>query len=231
MDLLFYVNSLIFYYVLFQSTPQIGGWTLDDAWIFVAGFCVVDAVQMTFFSNNVWWLPFAINRGELDYHLVRPVNSLFMMSVREFATNSFINLILASGLLVWAIERHPVDFDALKILGLALMLINGAFLHYILHALTVIPVFWMQSSRGFEEVYWAFSRAMERPDRIFKGWSWRVFTMILPFGLMASVPTRIFLETEVWQLVLQLVVVTLVLFGVLVFCWNRGLRVYGSASS
>ena len=32
-------------------------------------------------------MPLAINRGELDYHLIRPVSPLFMLSLRDFAAN------------------------------------------------------------------------------------------------------------------------------------------------
>ncbi len=231
MDVLFFVQAMLFYYFLFQTTDSIGGWNKDQALIFVAGFCVVDALQMTFFSNNVWWLPVAINKGELDYYLVRPVNSLFFLSFREFATNSFVNFLISMGLLYWAIDRYPVPISAWQVVLYVALLFNGAFLHYILHTLTVLPVFWIQSSRGFEDIYWSLNRAMERPDRIFKGWTWRLFTMFLPFSLMASVPARLVLEEFKIEYLFLVLGVTAVFWGLLVFVWNRGLRVYGSASS
>ena len=64
---------------------------------------------MTVFANNMWWLPIAVNRGDLDYYLVRPVSSLFFLSLREFAANSFLNLLLATGILVWALARYPAS--------------------------------------------------------------------------------------------------------------------------
>ncbi len=61
MDLLYYVVNLLFYKVLFLNTNFIAGWTTQQMYIFVAAFCVVDAIQMTLFANNLWWFPQLIN--------------------------------------------------------------------------------------------------------------------------------------------------------------------------
>ena len=45
---------------------------------------VADAIHMTVFSNNMWWFPIFINRGDLDYYLIRPVSSLFFLSLRDY---------------------------------------------------------------------------------------------------------------------------------------------------
>lgn len=60
---------------------------------------------MTLFSNNLWWLSTYVNRGDLDYYLVRPVSSLFFVSLRDFAANSFVNLLMACSLLAWTITN------------------------------------------------------------------------------------------------------------------------------
>ena len=62
--------------------------------VFVGSVFVADALIMTVFSNNLWWLPIYVNRGDVDYYLVRPVSSLFMLSLRDFAANSFLNLLM-----------------------------------------------------------------------------------------------------------------------------------------
>ena len=75
--------------VLYTRTGLVGGWTLDQTYMFACGYLFVDAIHMTLFANNMWMLPVFINKGDLDYYLVRPVSSLFFLSLREFAANSF----------------------------------------------------------------------------------------------------------------------------------------------
>ena len=66
--------------------------------VFLAGIFMSDALHMTIFANNMWMLPILINKGDLDYYLVRPVSPLFFLSLRDFAANSFLNLVIASGI-------------------------------------------------------------------------------------------------------------------------------------
>jgi len=231
MDCLYYAQNLLFYYFLFKTTSDIGGWNLDQALVFVASFCVVDALNMTLFANNIWWLPQAVNKGDLDYYLVRPVNSLFFLSLREFAVNSFVNLIISICLFSWAIARFPDPISVGNIVMLIVLLVNGCMLHYVLHTLTVIPAFWIQGSKGFEDLYWTLSRAMERPDKIFKGWTWRLFAILLPYSMMASIPVRLVLGEFSWELFALLIAVSASFFSLLIWLWNRGLRAYASASS
>jgi ABC-2 type transport system permease protein len=80
-------------------------------------------------------------------------------------------------------------------------------------------------------LFFSMGIAMERPDRIYKGWLRAVFTILLPFALIASFPARLFIEKFDWATFLHLVAVTLGLWMVMLFFWRRGLRVYSSASS
>jgi ABC-2 type transport system permease protein len=230
MDLLFYGVQFAFYKIIFLNTPALAGWSEPQILVFIAGYCLVDALQMTFFSNNIWGLPNLINRGDMDYYVVRPVSSLFFVSLRDFAANSFVNLLFAIGILIWAIARYPEPLNMGKVVLFGFLLINGAFIHYIMNMLLILPVFWTHGG-GLQQVFWNLSRVMERPDRIFQGWVWRLFTTLLPFSLMASVPARLLMEEFNTGLFVQLVLVTACMFTVLVLFWRAGLRAYSSASS
>jgi ABC-type uncharacterized transport system permease subunit len=80
-------------------------------------------------------------------------------------------------------------------------------------------------------LFYNLSRFMERPDRIYKGWMRLLLTVALPFGLMASFPTRILLEPfDPWVLA-QFLGVLIGFFGLIGLVWRAGLRAYASASS
>src|SRR5690606_30770987 len=79
MDCIFYLVNILFYKVLFEHTGGIGGWTESQVLIFTSSFLMMDAIQMTITSNGVWMIPNLVNKGELDYYLLRPVSSLFFL--------------------------------------------------------------------------------------------------------------------------------------------------------
>ena len=231
MDVCFYVVNLLFFDVVYRHTETLGGWGLDQVYVFVAGFLLVDAISMTLFSNNLWLLSTYVNRGDLDYHLVRPVSPLFMVSLRDFAANSFMNLLIACGVMIWAIGRYPGELSWYGTVLFVLLLFNGAYLRYLVRMMTIIPVFWLHSTRGMEIVFFHMAQFVGRPDRIFVGVTRVLLTTILPFSLMVSFPARIFLQGFNALLLLWVLGVTLVFTFIVFGSWRAGLRVYSSASS
>ncbi len=231
MDSLWYAIHLAFFWVLYQHSPLMGGWTFDQALVFAAGIFVADALHMTICSNNLWFFPLLVNKGDLDYYLVRPVSSLFFLSLREFAANSFLNLLIAAGVLVWSLARYPDPIGAGTVCLYVAMLLLGSFLGYVVNFIFLIPVFWLHNASGMRETFFVLSRFSSRPDGIFHGWVRRVLTSILPFALITSIPTRILFDPGAAGHVVHMVAVTAAAFGVLLLVWKLGLRAYASASS
>ena len=149
MDCVYYAVNIGFFTILYNKTGLVGGWTEPQAYVFVCGFLLVDSIQMTVFANNLWFLPVLINKGDLDYYLVRPVSSLFFVSLREFAANSFLNIVIASGLMVWALNRYPGSLGAPRVLVFLAFLANGVLLTYALRLAFITPVFWLRRVASF----------------------------------------------------------------------------------
>lgn len=231
MDALWYGVNLAFFWAIYRHTAVLAGWDFDQVVVFAAGVFWSDAVRMTLFSNNTWWFPILVNRGDLDYYLVRPVSPLFFVSLRDFAANSFLNLIMATGLLAWSLARYPGAVDVGSVSLYLGLLCLGIFLQYAIHFAFLIPVFWIHSAHGLGELFFVLERYTGRPHEIFKGWVRRLLVSVLPFALFVSFPAKAFFEGFTWSLVLHMLVVTAAAFAFMLWLWRRGLRAYASASS
>ena len=231
MDCMFYVVELIFFTILYQHTDMLGGWNYDQILIFVSGFLVIDAIHMTVFSNNMWWMPILVNKGDLDYYVVRPVASLLFLSLRDFAANSFLNLLIASGILCWSILRYPGELETINLIWFLFLIINGAFLHYILQMFFQIPVFWTHTNRGLVTAFFSATKLMERPDMIYSIWTRRILMTVFPALLVIALPSRILFEGPDPLLISWVLGVTACSFLGMRAFWNLALRHYSSASS
>ncbi|MFH0792688.1 MAG: ABC-2 family transporter protein [bacterium] len=231
MDCLWYGVQFAFFRIIYLHTPLLGGWNLDQVIIFTAAFILLDAVNMTVFANNLWWLPFFINRGDLDYYLVRPVSPLYFVSLRDFAANSFLNLVMASAILWWALARYPQPLGAGRILIFLLLLGIGSILYYLIDMLFLIPTFWFHSHMGLREIGFQIRKYAERPHEIFTGWVRRTLVSAIPLALVASYPTWILFNGLTFERFAHILIVVCALFSFMVWFWNRGLRAYSSASS
>ncbi len=231
MDIIFYAVNIGFFEVLYTHTTLLAGWSREELMIFVGMYLTVDALVMTVFANNLWWLPHYVNKGDLDYYLIRPVSSLFFLSLRQFAADSFMNLLMAVGLLIYFILTSTLEFSFLKSLLLVGLLFNGACLYYFIQLTFILPVFWFQSSDGLAGLFYNTTRFLERPHSIYTGWMKKLLTTILPFCLVASYPADLLLKGFRWDLLLYTVGVTVCYFFAVRWLWGLSLRQYSSASS
>lgn len=231
MDCIYYAVNIAFYQVLFNHTAALGDWSLDQVLVFVGGYFVVDAIQMTLIASNIWHLPSLINKGDLDYYLVRPVSSLFFVSLREFAANSFLNLVIAVSFWGWAISQYQGDWTLWNLFWYVLLILNGCLIFYAIYMFTVVSVFWTQSPYGFMSLFWGLNVFSERPHKIFHGALRFILLSVVPFALISSVPAQVFFDGPDLKTLAHVFGVSAFFFGLLVFVWNRGLKNYTSASS
>jgi ABC-2 type transport system permease protein len=231
MDALWYGQYLAFFRILHDHVDQVGGWTRDETRLFAATLFVMDALQMTLFSNNLWHLPGSVNRGDLDYHLVRPVSTLFFVSLRDFAANSFLNLVIAVSILVWAFAAHPEPISLARVALFVALLPVAGLIHFCCQILFLLPVFWTHSGNGLRDLYWSLDTYVARPEGVFTGWVRRVLVSLLPLALVVSFPVRALFDPQPLLIALHMLVVATCAFAVLLFVWRRGLRAYASASS
>lgn len=231
MDVIYYGVNILFFKVIYLHTPFVAGWKEDQIMVFVASYLLIDAIIMTVFSANMWWLPFYINRGDLDFYLIRPVRPLFLLSLRDFSASSFVNLLIAIGFFVYSLLAYEGAVSPLDLFFYILLILNGVLLCYVLQMLMIIPVFWTHSRRGFIDLFYSMSLALERPHQIYRGWMKLLFTSVLPFALIASYPATLFFRGWNALDLAQLFVITILMWVIMLFFWQKGLRSYSSASS
>lgn len=234
MDMIWYAVQFAFVEVIYLHTPAFGGLDLDQIYVFLGALFITDALHMTIFSNNLWYMPFLVNKGDLDYYLVRPVAPLFFLTLREFAANSFLNLLMAAGFLGWALARYPGGLHAGFVLAFVLLLGIGLVVHVLLELLSIIPVFWLHAGMGLREVHFSLSESANRPHRIYRGWVRRAVTTLLPYALIASVPVQGLFAASPRALLgitAHAGAVALGLGAFVLWFWRRALRAYASASS
>lgn len=178
MDVFYYAVAISFFKILFLHAPTIGGWTEPQMMVFVSAYIMVDALVMTLFVNGLWQFPLLVNRGDLDYHLIRPVSSLFLLSLRDFSASSFVNLLITGSIMAWSIFHCPGEFSPLRTFLYLFLVFNGSVIFFSLYLLANLPVVFTQSPDGFGQLIWGLTKLSERPDQIFSGWTRRIFTSV-----------------------------------------------------
>jgi ABC-2 type transport system permease protein len=230
MDTLWYGHYLVFFAVLTAQTGTVGGYDVHEMRLFTGTLFVVDAFHMTFTANGLWTFPLLVNKGDLDYHLLRPVSTLYVVGLRDVSVPSSINLLMATGVLVWAVATYPHAIPWTSWLAYVPLLFVGLSIHAGLHLLSLLPTFWTQSTRGLRDVFWTSCDYANRPVGVYRGWIRRL-VLLVPLAFVVSYPTRVLIEGPRASIVLPSLLAGVATWVVVAITWRRGLRAYGSASS
>lgn len=231
MDCFFYALAIAFFEVIFLHTDSLAGWNRQQVLLFVSGGLLIDAVYMTAIAKNIWELPRLINKGELDYQIIRPVSTLFFVMTRHFEFASALNILVALGIMFYAIDLSPIAPTFMQLFGFFIMLLNGLILFVCLRLFTVLPVFWTHSELGFHMLFMSLEQVAERPEVIFRGTTHLLFTTILPFLVITSYPARIFFGSISLLEICYAMLLTTLFFLLVLYVWKKGLKAYSSASS
>ena len=230
-DIIWYITQLSVFEVLFYHAPQIAGWNIHSMRVFMGVLFISDACYMILFHDNFEHASASVRKGELDFVMLKPINSQFMFSCRKVNAVYLINLGIVICYLTWALGKLPALPGVTAFLGTFLLMIAGLIVLYSLRfffaGLNVI----LTNASSLTYVWYQFYRLGNRPHALYPPWlRWIVLT-IFPVGLIVSVPaTNLVQGTDSYFVWASPVVAGLLLWLSSKY-WNYILRFYSSASS
>lgn len=231
MDTVYYALHIGFFKIIYLHTGTIAGWREDQAMVFIAIYLMIDAIHMTVISGNMYMLGRYINSGALDYYLVRPVSSVFFLTLRDFSGPSFINFLTTIGILVWALLSFSEPFGPFEVSLLVFSILLGSLVFYSLRVLWATHAFWTESSLGTDHLFFALTDLSMKPDGVYHGLFRKALTTVIPFALVASFPARVFFGPDRFSVLAHLAIVAALFFMLMLWVWGKAVRAYGSASS
>ncbi|RYZ59023.1 MAG: hypothetical protein EOP07_05345 [Proteobacteria bacterium] len=229
MDIAFYAIFLGFYKIIYSHTPSLGGWNEEQAIIFVSGFMVVDALQMTFFADMYHSFQLLYRQGALDHYLTKPISSWFFVGFRYINFASLANVLISGSILTWAIMRYQGTLHWWAIAVYILLLMGAAFLYFLVLFSLLMVVFWWENADAMMGIYFEGVNFASRPHHIFKGMVRGVLLTIVPFSVFASVPAQALFEQVGWSSALHVVLVIIAFLGINLTLWTLGLKRYASS--
>ena len=231
-ELLWFGLQLSFIAVLYLHTDHIGSWSKWEVVMLIGGSHFIQQIFQAFFLVNCTNLSELVRTGKLDFLLLLPVNSRFVVSLRQVDLGAFVNA--GSAVLVMAYAAHQMHFvpSLVQVLGFLVLCLAGIIIHYSLMFLLASISFWTVRAQGIVWGYYNLFNIARLPDEAFRGLFKAVFTFVIPMLLVSNVPIRVLAGklTQARPLVL-LLLMSLLCFVASEWGWRASLRRYTSASS
>jgi ABC-2 type transport system permease protein len=232
-EFLWFGLQLSFIAVLYLHTDHIGTWSKWQVVMLIGGSHFIQQLFQAFFLINCTNLSELVRTGKLDFLLLLPVNSRFVVSLRQVDLGAFVNA--ASGVVVMAYAAHQLHYTPtpVQVLGFLALCLAGIAIHYSLMFLLASISFWTVRAQGIVWGYYNLFNIARMPDEAFRWGIFRaVFTFVVPMLLVSNVPVRVLADKiEGPGLLLSLVLMSVVCFAVSEWGWRISVRRYTSASS
>lgn len=231
-EFLWFGLQLAFISVLYNHTDHIGSWTKWQVVMLIGGGHFIQQIFQAFFLVNMTNLSELVRTGKFDFLLLLPVNTRFVVSLRQVDLGGFVNA--TSALAVMAYAAHQMNYtpSALHIAGFFALSIAGIIIHYSLMFLLATASFWTVRAQGIVWGYYNLFQIARLPDEAFRGLFKAVFTFALPMLLVSNVPVRLLADkVQSPAMMFLLVAMSAACFIVSEWSWRQSLKRYTSASS
>jgi len=232
-----FTMQVVLFRVIFGNVSTVNGWSRGEYFGFMATAMILNALMEAFFVPNLANLSELVRTGGLDFALLKPIDTQFLVSFEKLDLGAFVQLLLPSGLLAYSFAQTghlPSLGDAALYLGLLLLSVA---IYYSLMLVFASTSVWLGRNQGLYEFWFYITIFARYPRDIYRG-SWAAdalrfgFSFILPILLVVTVPAQVIVG-RIFQPGFLAVLVVAAILSLVVSRWvfHRALRAYGSASS
>lgn len=242
--------NLGFYLLIFTFTDSIGektGWGQYEFFIFLATTMFVNSLVQAFFMPNAQEFSEMIRTGGLDFALLKPIDTQFLVSLQRVNWASFVNFLAGGILLAFSVsqlamrEENPLQLTPLIVILYPIFVVCGVAILYSLMVSLAATSIWLGRNQSLYDFWFYITNFSRYPMEIYSGtYGWPLrwfFTFIVPVLIVVNVPARIIAQPLRPDTSLGMamgmfgIVATVLCLIVSRFIFCRSLLSYRSASS
>lgn len=246
-SLLWMGANLAFYILIFTYTPRIGlpvqgstdpGWGKYQFLIFFGTAMMINSLVQAFFMINAEEFSEKIRTGTLDFALVQPIDTQFLISLHRIKWASLANFGFGAVLICYSLGQLGYLPTLAQIVLYPIYILCGVAIMYSLMITLAATSVWMGRNQSLYNFWFYITNFSRYPMEIYNGRFGtplqQVFTFAIPILIAINIPARLMakpLEAQNWPLVAFALVATAGSLILSRWLFNRSLLSYRSASS
>ena len=217
--------------IVFSNTQTIGGWGFGELIALLGVFRLINTLMIVLIWPNTERFNQSIRDGSMDYTLLQPVNSLFLVTFSRITVWRLWDLVLAAILITWGINMSGKVAAPLHLMTFMLLTVSGAIIIYSLWIVLIALTFWFTKFDNNVTILHALLDAGRYPATVYPVWLQIIVTFIIPIAVATTVPLQALRGDLDIGRVLMFLAIGIVSFLVASRVWKAGLKQYSGASS
>lgn len=217
--------------IIFSNTETLGGWGFGELIALLGVFRLINTMMIALIWPNTEKFNQSIRDGSMDYTILQPVNSMFLVTFSRITVWRIWDLLLAIILILVGISVSGEITTPLSILTFILLTISGAIVIYSLWIVLIALTFWFTKFDNNVTILQALLDAGRYPVTVYPVWLRIIVTFIIPIAVATTVPLQALRGELGLQQVSLFFVIGVASFWVASRVWKAGLKRYSGASS
>lgn len=237
--MLWFCTQLALFEIIFRAVPAINDWSREQYFAFMATGMLINSIVESFFMPNCANFSELIRTGNLDFILLKPIDTQFLVSFEKVQIAHLNQILLAGCLLGYAIHSSGTTITAANVAMYLLLILTGVAFFYSLMITLASTTIWFGRNQGLYDFWFYITIFARYPRSIYSSGSifgevlMFAFSYVLPILLVVTVPARVLLDMALqpnW-LIFVAFAATLVSLFISRAVFHTALRSYRSASS
>ena len=217
--------------ILYAYTDVMNGWSLPQMVVLLGVFYTVQGIEELVFQPSFQRFMEHVRQGTLDFVLLKPVSSQFMVSFRHFQTVQVIQVAVGLVITLYGVAQLATVLTLGSAAAFVLTLVCGFVLIYALLLVLSTLAFWFVRVDNILALFWAFLDAGRFPIDIYPGWLRLTMSTVVPVGIAVTVPAKAIVGLIDLQTLGLVLAATAAAWLFSRAFWKRGLRAYTGASA
>ncbi len=193
-----------FYLLIFQFTNQIGadsGWGKYEFFVFLATTMFVNSIVQAFFMPNAQEFSELIRTGGLDFALLKPIDTQFVISLQRVEWATLSNFVVGLAMLAFSLWKlatrpdHPLHIHPAAYFLYPFFIVCGVMILYSLMIALAATSIWLGRNQTLYNFWFYITNFSRYPMEIYDGpWGTPLrsfFTFIIPVLIVVNVPARL----------------------------------------
>lgn len=233
------IMNLGFYTLVYRFTPSIADWGKYEFFVFIATTMFINSIVQAFFMPNMQELSELVRTGGLDFALLKPIDTQFLVSLHRVNWSSLGNFVVALILLVYSLPRiEGLQLSPWQFVLYPLYVFLGVWILYSVMIGLAATSIWLGRNQSLYDFWFYITNFSRYPMEIYQGpWGTplrQLFTFVIPILVVINVPARFLAKPLVeaqWRLAGFAMLATLISLVASRWVFKQALLSYRSASS
>ena len=217
--------------IIFNNTDTIGGWGFGELIALLGVFRLVHTLMIALIWPNTEKFNQSIRDGSMDYTLLQPINSMFLVTFSRINIWRAWDLVLAIVLISIGVNMSGETVTSFHLVTFFLLTVSGAIVIYSLWIVLIALTFWFTKFDNNVTILQALLDAGRYPVTVYPVWLRIIVTFIIPIAVATTVPLQALRGDLTVSRALMFMGIGVSSFLVASRVWKRGLKQYSGASS